>query len=199
MDREPQKWVPKVIMPLISNMRKDPNYYTKYESALTIEHPDSWKNSWQYKSFATQFYIMKTLQKRRIKRLQNYYLIIIYNFTKLIELLNPRTKFIFDDMDAILEKREISYDRVRLVSIYLFEIEPIYRGEYFIDVCFNDDKIVIPPNGISINARTPHFMYTKRVVEHMLNFYSYERFTEAERGITRLMPDILKIVHSYAI
>ena len=201
MDREPQKWVPKVIMPLILNMRKDPNYYAKYELALMLEQ-DSWKNSRQYNSIARLFNIMKTLQTRRIKRLHHFYLIILYNFTKLIELLNPRTKFIFNDMDAILENHEISYDRVRSVSIYLFEMEPSYHGDYFIDVFLpNNDNCVIPPNGMLMfaNARNSCHVYTKRAIEHMLNFYPFERFMEVERGITILMPDILKIVYEYAI
>ena len=201
MNREPQKWVPKVIMPLIANMRKDPDYYTKYESALMLEQ-DSWKNSRQYNSFAHMFYIMKTLQTRRIKRLHHFYLIILYNLTKLIELLNPRTKIIFNDMSVILENHEISYDRVRRVDIHLYEIEPSYHGDYYIDVFLhNNDKCVIPPNGMLMfaNTRNSCHVYTKRVIEHMLNFYPYERFTEAERGITRLLPDILKIVYEYAI
>ena len=192
MDREPQKWVPKV-MPLIANMRKDPDYYAKYESALRI------KDSWKLPCFYEHFDNMKALQKSRITPLQNYYLIIIYNFTKLIELLNPRIKFIFNNMVNMPVKRVIKYATKHYVSIDLFEIKNFpNHGEYYIMARFYGNKSVMPPNGImDSTARYSYFIYTKRSLEHMLNFYPFERFTEAESEITRLMPGILKIVYDY--
>ena len=163
----------------VLNMERDKEFYKQiYADAFNID---------SYKKYKHINFDIEPKSKLR-------YLNIFYNFIKLIQL-------------AYTERFTIEFNKNNTPSLrhrvyYVFSSDTGINmsvnslGKYIITVKNPDDTYYFPVGGY---ARGSKLCYAQETIEQLLNQYTYEQFMAEEQGITRLMPDILKIVYEYTI
>ena len=176
----------------VMNMEMDPTFYEKYVLSPKLKNKmqirDLYIDGLHWLDFNA---IKQTPTYNQLRRLN-----ILYNFIKLINLINPGSTMVFNRKGVPL-----LYD----VNHNIIPINMMCNhSQYYIKV-IPEFPIITPPyantepppNVLNDHYWYPEKRYASHIVEQLLNIFPYEKFIIVERGITRLMPGILKIVHEY--
>ena len=182
------------------NVENDPEFYRKYFLKYMLNTECEYPLNIKQFKYRAEWYKESNITPR-LSEYKN----ILYNFIKLCSLIN-----------------EGSYIKKNKMGLYDFYIPPgdryISPGNEPIQIVINlyhngDDYIIKVFNyyiikedlpGVSlfkINSKYPDAsaIYTKEVVEQILGCYNVDQFINTVSNDTRLIPDILRIVYSYAI
>ena len=165
----------------ILNIEKDANFYKNYVLKIKpiVNQKTFYNLEYRWLDFNT---IKQTPSNKKIHQLN-----ILYNFIKLINLLNPDSTIIFNKKGV-----PMLYDKNQTnISIILM----VNHSGYYIKIILHCQMIKVPPNYITYTYWD--FNYTEQIVQCLLNCYTYEQFMNAVK-LTRLIPDVLKIVYDYA-
>ena len=167
----------------VLNMEKDATFYEKYvlSANIFISNLDMDGLRWLDFNRFTQ-----TPSNEQIRRLN-----ILYNFIKLVNLLNPGSIIIFNrkGVPMLCDKNKNNITIILMCN----------HTRYYIKMIRADHTTVFPPY-FATNDNEWSFSWEKRYTDHtveqLLNIHSYEQFIETCKK-TRLIPDILKIVYDY--
>ena len=162
----------------VLNMEKDKEFYKQiYADAFNID---------SYKKYKHINFDIEPKSKL-------HYLNIFYNFIKLVQLLYTER--------FIIEFNKNNTPSLRYRHHGVFSIDVCINmlvnnlGKYIITVEDIDDANYFPAGCYVIRSK---LCYAQETIEQLLNQYTCEQFMSSEHGITRLIPDILKIVYEYA-